>query len=354
MTARRTLNVLVLAVGGNVSQGILKALRTTTVSCRVVGADVSPYQFGLYTTDAAHVSPWANTPEFLPWLVATCHAEEIDCILSGAEPILAVLAQEHDRISEHTGAVVVVSSQDVEEIGADKLRTCEWLEEHGFAVPAYANAADSRAVKTLRERCGFPLIAKPRIGGGARGLFQIDNDDDLAYAARKQNYILQEIVGTAAREFTVGVFVDRTGDVAGAITMRRELHAGTTYRAFVEDAPEMRRVASDIARALKPRGPCNIQLRETERGPVCFEINPRFSGTTPLRAHFGFNEVDAALRHFVLGEDAIALPNVTSGVCLRYWNELYLHPGAQVILEREGMLKDAATLRSVVEPYGYH
>ena len=37
---RKTLNVLVLGVGGNVSQGILKALHKGALSCRVVGASV--------------------------------------------------------------------------------------------------------------------------------------------------------------------------------------------------------------------------------------------------------------------------------------------------------------------------
>ena len=33
-----------------------------------------------------------------------------------------------------------------------------------------------------------------------------------------------------------------------------------------------------------------------------FEINPRFSGTTSLRAMVGYNEPDVLIRHHVLGE----------------------------------------------------
>ena len=62
------------------------------------------------------------------------------------------------------------------------------------------------------------------------------------------------------------------------------------------------------------------------RTPVCFEINARFSGTTPIRAHFGFNDVELSLRHFILNEDITdaAIP-VKEGIALRYWNEIYIN-----------------------------
>ena len=50
------LTVLVLGVGGNVSQGILKALAISNLKCRVVGACISPLAAGLYTVDRAYVS----------------------------------------------------------------------------------------------------------------------------------------------------------------------------------------------------------------------------------------------------------------------------------------------------------
>lgn len=352
MIAARSLNVLVLAVGGNVSEGILKALRYAQLPCRVVGADVSPHQFGLYTTDTSYVGPWAKDPAFVPWLVELCRKETIDAVLSGAEPVLAVLAHHREAVEEATDATVIVSTPRVEAIASDKLRTCMWLKEHGFDTPAYAASEDVESLRALRDACGYPLVAKPRVGGGARGLFLVENDDDLAYAGRKTDYVVQECVGTEDREYTVGTFVDRDGQVRGAIVMRRELHAGTTYRAFVEAAPEVRTCAMAIAQALGPMGPCNIQMRLTDRGPVCFEINPRFSGTAPMRARLGFNEVEAALRHFVLDEADFELPTVESGVCLRYWNELYINPDAQAALETNGTLPAPRALPSALEQYG--
>src|SRR4051812_9623461 len=76
------LTVLVLGVGGNVSQGILKALALGTLRCRVIGACVSPLSLGLYATDRAYISPLANDPAFLDWLIAVCRNEGVRAVLS--------------------------------------------------------------------------------------------------------------------------------------------------------------------------------------------------------------------------------------------------------------------------------
>ena len=58
----------------------------------------------------------------------------------------------------------------------------------------------------------------------------------------------------------------------------------------------------EIAVALGARGAFNIQCRVVDGRVVVFEINPRFSGTTSLRAMVGYNEPDTLVRQHVLGE----------------------------------------------------
>lgn len=345
-------NVLALAVGGNVTQGILKALARTTVPHRVVGADISALQMGLFTVDRGYMGPYAHAPEFRDWLVKTCRAEGIDVILTGCEPILRVLAPIREHVERATGAVCLVNDPRVMDICEDKLATCRWLEAEGLPFPAYADASDREAVAALVSAHGFPLLAKPRIAGGAIGIISITSEDDLAYACRKPAYVIQEVLGDASAEYTVGVFCDRDGVGHGTIVMQRELLAGTTYRAVLGEFPDVRAAAERIVAALRPVGPCNVQLRMTNRGPVCFEINPRLSGTTPLRAYYGFNEVEAVLRHFVLEEPVPELPLVTRGAALRYWNEAYVDPDAVAELERTGRLEKPRSYRLDVEGYG--
>ncbi|MGH9504282.1 MAG: ATP-grasp domain-containing protein [Terriglobales bacterium] len=348
----RTLNVLVLGVGGNVSQGILKALAVSKLSCRIIGACINPLSFGLYTVDQAYVSPPAGDPHFLDWLIRVCQTERVDAILSGVEPVLTALTGAAERIRAQTGAVCIVSSSDCLAIGNDKLLTSQWLRDHGFPFPKTADTADSPGVDAVVRDCGYPLIAKPRYGKGAHGVVEVLSDGEMQAARTKKDYVIQEYLGDPHQEYTIGCFSDRDSIVRGALVMRRELLEGTTYRAEAGHFPEVREQAIRIAQALRPMGPSNIQMRRHRGRAVCFEINVRFSGTTPVRARLGFNDVEAALRHYILAEPSADLPLITQGIVLRYWNEAYVNAEAKAQLDDRGRLDQPKRHKPVIEDYG--
>jgi len=347
-----SMNVLVLGVGGNVSQGILKALSLSKVKHKVIGACISPLALGLYTVDRAYVSPTVYDTSFPEWICGVCKKEHVHAILSGVEPVLAVLAHNSEKIFKETGAKCIVSNPTSLSIAADKLETCKWMEKHGFNYPRYAPSWDPGSLEGLVKECGYPLIAKMCHSKGSHGLIEIHEPSDLEYISGKKGYVIQELLGDTDTEYTVGSFCDRSGNVRGTIAMRRYLLEGTTYRAEVGDFPEVRAEASKIAASLKPMGPCNIQMRVSDGKPTCFEINMRFSGTTPMRARLGFNDVEASLRHFVLGEEIEDLPLITKGVILRYWNEMYVDQEAYASLREKRMLEEPALYHLLVEDYG--
>jgi len=346
------LNLLVLGVGGNVSQGILKALAISQLPCRVIGACVSPLAVGLFNVDKAYISPKANDPKFLEWLLRVCRIEGIHAILSGVEQVLQVLSQSAYEIQRETGAICLVSKPDCLAIGSDKLLTCQWLQNQGLNFPKYAASENQTAINKLVEECGYPLIAKPRIGKSSQGLIEIRNSKDLDHLSSLTGYVIQEYLGDSDSEYTIGCFSDQEGEVRGAIAMRRGLLQGTTYCAEVGEFPAVRSEAIRIASALKPMGPSNIQLRVSNGRPVCFEINIRFSGTTPMRARLGFNDVETALRHYVLNKPIDDLKLITQGVILRYWNEIYINSQAYDILRQTGKLDLPKKFDSFVENYG--
>jgi carbamoyl-phosphate synthase large subunit len=58
----------------------------------------------------------------------------------------------------------------------------------------------------------------------------------------------------------------------------------------------------DLAIKLGIRGPVNIQSRFVKDKLVVFEVHPRLSGTTSIRAETGFNEPDILIRNFLFNE----------------------------------------------------
>lgn len=338
--------LLILGVGGNVSQGILKALAASSLKVRTIGACISAKSTGLYLCDEAVISPLANDEHFVDWLIDVCNQHSVSGILSGVEPVLSVLSSQKQRIESATSAKIVVSGPEQIEMCADKLYVTQWLEKSGLNFPKYADSADDSAVNALLSECGYPLFAKPRDGKGSEGIFRIGTDETLQIATRKENYVIQEYLGDEHSEFTAATFSDRDGNVRGSIVMRRALLEGTTVFSQVVNEPLISSQAEAIAEKLRPLGPCNTQFRMHNGKPVCFEINLRYSGTTPLRANFGFNDTEAGVRHYVLGESIDDLPVVREGVALRYWNEIYIDPQKFSILEKTRELSNPKSAAS--------
>ena len=61
----------------------------------------------------------------------------------------------------------------------------------------------------------------------------------------------------------------------------------------------------------------------TDEGVVPFELNARFSGTTAVRSHFGFNEPEMSLLSFFYKQE-LNFPVIKSGLVLRYNEEVFI------------------------------
>ena len=78
-----------------------------------------------------------------------------------------------------------------------------------------------------------------------------------------------------------------------------------------------------IAHLIDNQGTFNIQLKNRKNEPVPFEFNPRFSGTTSIRSHFGFNEPEMYIKNFIQ-KKTLKKPRIKKGISFRYIEEIFL------------------------------
>jgi carbamoyl-phosphate synthase large subunit len=344
-----SLNVLVTAAGSTIGQGILKAIRRSSLACRIVTTDASPYSAGLYRGDTAYLVPLGKSPEFIDAIVGICRREQIQTICIGTDYELLPFAENCERIEQATGAKVIVSSPETIRVCDDKWLTHQFLRSHGF--PAIPSAL-VRDVDILVENEGFPLIVKPRIGDSSRDTFVVFDrqslDEQLERLERKPgtneflagqtDFLVQKYMGEESDEFT-STTMTFEGKVYGVISLRREMRfGGHTAKAVVEPCQPLDDVIRRIAETLLPVGPCNFQSRMVKGVPYVFEINCRFSGTTATCAQVGFNHVEACLRRVVLREEIPPL-SFKSGVMLRYFNEVIVPLGDIQTMLRDGRVE---------------
>lgn len=323
------MKVLITGAGALLGQGLIRAVRNSSLGARIVAVDPNPLGVGLYWADAAHLVPLAADASYHDAIVRLLRQEKPDAVLIGTDPELAFFARHRAAFEREFGTHIVVSSPEVVAIADDKWLTFEFLRRNGFACPDSALPGEEQA---LLARVGFPLVVKPRHGARSIGMSVVHSPAELAAAlAGGRDLIVQECVGTPADEHTSGLLCFE-GRCVGSITMRRDLRDGNTFRAFpLPDFPldaELRRVVEKLG----AHGPINLQFRIAGGQPKIFEINGRFSGTTPLRGLVGFPEVEMVLRHVVRGEP-ITQPRVRSDVMLRHWTETVV-PREQLLREK--------------------
>lgn len=318
------MKIFVTGAGAVLGQGIIKSVRQSTLECTLVAADPNPLSSGLYWADAAYRLPFAHEPAFGPRIEELLDRERPDMVLVGTDVELSWFAAERERLEASFGTHVLVSDPRVVAIADDKLETARFFESVGLSPPASACAQDNVAVEALVEAVGFPLIVKPRIGARSVGVSLVRDRGELAYAREgRSGLVIQECVGDPDCEFTASVLVF-DGKAQASIVMRRDLRDGNTYRAYTGDYPELNEQVRALGEALQPHGPANFQFRTDAQGvPRVFEINARFSGTTPLRAMVGFNEVEMCVRKLLHGTP-IVQPPIRSGVILRHLDEMFV------------------------------
>lgn len=316
--------VLVTGIGGNVGQGILKALAASRVASHVVGTDANPLSAGLFFTDKGFVVPRADSDEFADALIRIIEQEKIDLVFVGADAETISLSLLKDELEARCRTLILVSPSDLVRRCHDKYLTSLWFAEQNLPHPQTVLANDVSGALALAREHGWPLILKPRTGFACRGIAElVDEKAVLAAASAGESSVIQEVIGTDREEYTATVFFDRTRQPVAMLVMHRELLQGTSYRVEPCFDSTIRQTVAGWASQFDALGPVNFQFRLTAQGPVCFEVNLRFSGTMGVRYHFGYNDAAMAVRHFVGGEE-VTQPEIKRGVVLRYWEELFL------------------------------
>jgi carbamoylphosphate synthase large subunit len=245
----------------------------------VIGADMRevPSPAAAFRRIAPAADP--GFPSSLLGLLAAHPGSLLVPTVSEELPIVARLRPEVLAL----GCALAMGSPAGVEIAGDKLRTARALAVRRVSAPRTLPAGTPAA--ELVEALGLPLLAKPRVGRGGRGVRVLRAAADVARAAA-EDLVFQEFI--PGEEFDVNLFVERAGEVAAAVTLRKTaLRDGETGNAAgVEriEHTEVRDEAIRAARALELAGPLDVDVRLRRDGsPAILEVNARL-GANALSA----------------------------------------------------------------------
>ncbi|MBT3585655.1 MAG: ATP-grasp domain-containing protein [Halobacteriovoraceae bacterium] len=332
------LKILVTGAGSGVGQGIMKSLRASELDLEVHSADISATNCALYVADGRWIIPKVEEKGALEKIIELLRNQKFSAVMIGSEFDLNFFSQNKEKIEKDSGCLVVASCENTVSISDDKFKTFQFLKEHGLAHAEAIAPSNCEEALLVASKWGYPMVLKTRTGTSNRHVHVISSEEELKKIyPTVPNPMCQELVDLPrtdlSNEYTCSVFRCANGDLLGPFTARRTLKAGSSWLIEVKEFPELEPLMKGIADKLDIMGSLNVQLMIGKKGPVPFEFNARFSGTTAVRAHFGFNEPDMLIRSYLLNEE-ISKPVIRKGMAFRYLEEVFLEDVDEASLDK--------------------
>ena len=222
----------------------------------------------------------------------------------GSEYEILFFSKYKDLIEKKTKTVICVSSYEVCKISDDKLATQIFLKNNNFNYLKTYKVKNKHDLIKKSKILKFPMVLKDQKGTSSRNVFIIRRKEELKrYYDEKREQILQEYVSSKNNnnvfEFTSSFFKTKDGKILGPYVGKRKLVNGHSWIIETKNFTKIKKYVKNIAKKIDCTGSFNIQLQDSKRGPIVFEFNSRFSGTTAIRANYNFNEPEMFLKKFL-------------------------------------------------------
>lgn len=273
--------VLVTGVGGPSGKAATTALKERGFF--VIGADMVsvPNEADQFVQVPAALD--ASYPEVLRRLIKEHHIGWLFPTVAEELGVVAELAAE----LRAQGVAVFMSAPAGVHICQDKWETAQALDARGIAVP---RSAVGRAKDTAVRALGFPVVSRPRVGRGGRGVVV---HDAAGVAASVEEPVWQEFMSGIEYDVLMVLHPDKPhalimcqvfektalkeGRVGNAIGVK-------ALEAADAGAQDVAALAENAARALSLTGPLDMDIRRGQDGlPRLLEINARI-GAHALKA----------------------------------------------------------------------
>ncbi|MFE7506278.1 acetyl-CoA carboxylase biotin carboxylase subunit family protein [Promicromonospora sp. NPDC057488] len=341
--------VLVTGAGGPAGRALgsqLAARAAAGADLTWVGVDITPVTDPNYP--ATDLAPRADAWDYATGMRDLILKHAPDLVLPTVQdelPQIAVLAQALDRSSDGDAATgigvtgspgtasavpgpfpdavgpVLTPDPGPAAIAADKLLTMLALDRAGVPVPRFALPTDFGGVAEALAWARGPIVLKPRVSRGGRGVRLVESPADLtdltgaedttgadgtdgsgeaAWSALDASWIVQSFApGT---EYCPQLYRPRTGTgtITAVVLEKTELkqgrvgNAAAVVRPRAGTLPDVEHVARRAVEALGLTGPADLDIRrDTTGAPLVLEINGRFGANSDHAPEL----LDTALAH---------------------------------------------------------
>ncbi|MBU0682389.1 MAG: ATP-grasp domain-containing protein [Proteobacteria bacterium] len=236
-------------------------------------------------------APLKNPTGFLDAVEREVQAIKYDVLLPMELTTLLLLSKERHRFTPHVH--FPFAPHEILQQAAGKIAVSKAASATGISAPAGMVVNSDTHADQLIDTLGLPLVLKPDLGEGGRGLFychcQTELETALATIHQKgQAYLAQEMVAADGYGLGVSVLMDEEQNVLASFTHQRlreyPLRGGPSTLRQATSHAQAETDAITLLKHLKWQGVAMVEFKVNPQTDRAFflEINPRFWGSLPL------------------------------------------------------------------------
>lgn len=309
------IKIAITSIGSGVGQSIVDSCHNSQIPMEIFGLGMNPLGFGAFDCDFRLSLPTIYDHDYVETLLTYCKKYQFNILIPGLDDEL-ILLSEYIQEFNALGVEIPISGPEIIKLCRNKeLMSQELLQVSSAFVKCYGY----NDLKTNPSSLPYPLIAKPNSGFASRNIFTINNQEDLQDL--KPFHIVQTLAihktGNPKRdtflkafktgnilqtdEISIQLLYSKNGKELGRMASLNKLKNGIPIEIIPIQSIELWNEIDSVVQHFKKlglKGPLNIQGRLTDNGFKIFEMNPRFTGITGLRALMGFNEVEAIIKDY--------------------------------------------------------
>lgn len=315
---KKEYRVAISCIGSGIGQSVINSLRLSGLPIKTVGFGNNPFAFGAYDCDDFDYTPSIYSAGYIDKLIEKCIDYKADLVIPGMDDEVLIFSQHKEKFKQ-AGLKAVCADEELISLCRDKERLSVELNK---IVDVFAKIYNKETLIQDIDlgKVEYPFISKPRGGFGSKEIEIILSENDLHKIS--DDHIIQEIAvpykedpnrefylkhlkqneNPQVSEISIQLVYGPEGNLLGRMASYNKLNNGVPIEILPYENEDVWKIIEKLSPELVKmglKGPVNIQGRLTDSGLKLFEMNPRFTGISGLRALMGFNEVEACVKEWL-------------------------------------------------------
>lgn len=234
---------------------------------------------------------------FLNWLKLTIKSNEYDVLITPEEETSLLVARHLPELSPHIRIPLAQYEKLI--FARNKFNLLTHAQKQGIFCPNTLMSGSSENATLCARDLSFPLVLKPNIGTGAKGIQYVPTKDtfDVQYNDMNKRYkafLMQEYI-PGNDYYGVSVIFNERNQMRCAFVHKKlrqyPITGGASTYAISVKYPKLVEIAEALLVSIGWYGSANIEFKIDQRdnAPKLMEVNPRLWGSLQLSIASGLN-----------------------------------------------------------------